>query len=661
MKKSKLLLAIPFLALSVAGMAACTATQPVNPEPTPGPAPVEKTLASIAAVASKTEYEVGEKFDKSTLTVTATYSNGTSAVVTNYTTDAPEVISEAVKVTVSYTEGGVTKTSAINITIKEAPAERVLKEIKVNTEAHREFEVGAEFEREEILAVYDDGTELVVTDKCEFTGYIMETQGDYTVTVEYTEGEVKKETSYGISVKEAKEKSSLQTAYEAAMALQRKEDHTDKETFSGIVTGTQGNTFFLQDGEYAIQMYNNLGISSEIAVGKKVTVKSHLCNYNMTGNIESWSDKDHSETAVEFVSAEDGTPETPIKVESKEELDGQKINMLVETAPLTVKSVIAKYSEGKSGSDGKLDVYFDNESESFTLILSKYSTNASAAALFNDMIVGDTFSVDKAVVSFFDNKQVSMLDDTIISKSSKTIASVESADTYPVEVEVGSTIDPSKVILNILFSDGTKGKMAATDVVCDTSAVAEGVTATASIKDVSGTAEFKVNVISSGEEVVQTVEIKGLAGTDVGYKPNTEVQIENVGKLVFHRFNSSTGAIGGNKSVIAKSDSADTSNTNFHVFNNEALTKKLKKVEIVTSATGTAGFKDNLYLVYGSENQGDVDAIPTSGFVSGEDETKKITFDLSGVSQFAYFKICANKAFTSGTVTGVSITFTLSD
>lgn len=84
------------------------------------------TLESIAITSEPTKktYTVGDTLDLSGLVVTAAYSDGSSAPVTNYTA-APDNGSTlntegTVSVTVSYTEGDITKTAAFDVQVNAA-------------------------------------------------------------------------------------------------------------------------------------------------------------------------------------------------------------------------------------------------------------------------------------------------------------------------------------------------------------------------------------------------------------------------------------------------------------------------------------------------------------------------------------------------------------
>lgn len=71
---------------------------------------------AITKAPTKTAYASGADFDPTGMVVTATYSNGSTAAVTGYTF-APEEITQAGDVTITYVENGVTKTAKQAVTI----------------------------------------------------------------------------------------------------------------------------------------------------------------------------------------------------------------------------------------------------------------------------------------------------------------------------------------------------------------------------------------------------------------------------------------------------------------------------------------------------------------------------------------------------------------
>ena len=87
---------------------------------------VSEHLSSITATKTKTEYTVNDTLNIDDITVTANYSDGSSSVVSGWTSNVSDVdmASEGTKtLTISYTENEITKTASINITISAATPE----------------------------------------------------------------------------------------------------------------------------------------------------------------------------------------------------------------------------------------------------------------------------------------------------------------------------------------------------------------------------------------------------------------------------------------------------------------------------------------------------------------------------------------------------------
>ncbi len=87
------------------------------------------TLNSIEASVAYVEYFAGDAFDPSTVTVDATYGDGSVRTVTGWTTDAPDVLSAGeVTITVTYTEGGKSASTSFALTVAEKDHEHVFGE-----------------------------------------------------------------------------------------------------------------------------------------------------------------------------------------------------------------------------------------------------------------------------------------------------------------------------------------------------------------------------------------------------------------------------------------------------------------------------------------------------------------------------------------------------
>ena len=174
----------------------------------------EKTLTGITVTGqpSKTEYEVGDKFDPSGIEVTATYSDGDTKVLgadAEGLTFSPEEFTEAgpQTVTVLYTVGNVTQTASVNVTVSEkAEAPAVLTGIEITTQPSKtEYEVGDAFDPEGMVvtASYDkEDPKEVALNKLTFTPEVFSEAGDQTVTVSYTENGVTKEAELQVTVTE---------------------------------------------------------------------------------------------------------------------------------------------------------------------------------------------------------------------------------------------------------------------------------------------------------------------------------------------------------------------------------------------------------------------------------------------------------------------------
>jgi hypothetical protein len=84
----------------------------------------DRYLESIAVTTEPTdkEYTAGQSFDPTGMVVTATYDDNTTAVVTSLCTYSPSPLTEGLtQVTVSYTEGTITKTTTVTGLVVTAP------------------------------------------------------------------------------------------------------------------------------------------------------------------------------------------------------------------------------------------------------------------------------------------------------------------------------------------------------------------------------------------------------------------------------------------------------------------------------------------------------------------------------------------------------------
>lgn len=99
----------------------------------------DTSLRSIAAASSKNQFLTGSKVNAKNITVTAFYANGTSKKVTGFTSNAAKLNTTKAgtkTLTVTYTEGNVTKSTTIPVVIVEKPVK--VKNLKVTVKASKD-------------------------------------------------------------------------------------------------------------------------------------------------------------------------------------------------------------------------------------------------------------------------------------------------------------------------------------------------------------------------------------------------------------------------------------------------------------------------------------------------------------------------------------------
>ena len=159
-----------------------------------------RVLSSIAITTAptKTAYKYGEIFNPSGMVVTAHYTDGQSRTVTGYTFSPDTALGMSnTTITISYTEGDVTKTTTQAITVA-----KVLDRIAVTTPPSRtSYFSGESFSTSGMVvtAYYTDDSSAAVS------GYTYSptgalAAGNKTITISYSEGGVTKTTTQAITV-----------------------------------------------------------------------------------------------------------------------------------------------------------------------------------------------------------------------------------------------------------------------------------------------------------------------------------------------------------------------------------------------------------------------------------------------------------------------------
>lgn len=156
----------------------------------------QKVLQSITLSGYTTTFNVGNTFSYGG-TVTALYSDGTTADVTANTTFSGYNMSSAgtQTVTASYTEAGVTQTATYSITVYKVLSSIALSGQTTSLNRGATFSFGGT-----VTATYNDGSTANVTSSTTFSGYNMSKSGTYTVTASYTYRSVTKTATYTLTV-----------------------------------------------------------------------------------------------------------------------------------------------------------------------------------------------------------------------------------------------------------------------------------------------------------------------------------------------------------------------------------------------------------------------------------------------------------------------------
>lgn len=162
---------------------------------------VELSSIAVTSQPSKKDYFNGDYFDPTDMVVTATYSNSSTANVTSSCTYSPSPLTTGTtSVTVSYSEGGITKTTSVTGISVTIP--KTLNSISVSGSPTKSlYYAGESFDPTGITvtAHYADSTTANVTDLCTYSPDPL-TAGTTSVTVSYTEVTTKTTSVSGLTV-----------------------------------------------------------------------------------------------------------------------------------------------------------------------------------------------------------------------------------------------------------------------------------------------------------------------------------------------------------------------------------------------------------------------------------------------------------------------------
>lgn len=150
--------------------------------------PIEKTLSSLSKTGTltKKDYVVGESFDPTGLTITASYSDDTSENVTQSVTWSSLNVGDT-SVTGSYSYEGTTKTITISgLTVKEIEGKQV-GIVVVKNPNKVVYNIGDVFELDgiKVISIFDNGKSVEVTDEIKIGYPNLTTAGTKLVNVSY--------------------------------------------------------------------------------------------------------------------------------------------------------------------------------------------------------------------------------------------------------------------------------------------------------------------------------------------------------------------------------------------------------------------------------------------------------------------------------------------
>ena len=160
---------------------------------------VDATLTGITVYYPEARIFVGEQIDPAKVEVTASFSDGTSARVTDFVLsdyDSSQV-DVNLKITVSYTLREVTQTATFTVYVSPSVT---LDRIDVNYTGAT-LPVGMRLDKTllTVTAYYSDGTHQIVTDYT-LSGDIFDDVGEYPVTVTYTRADVTVQQTFNVTV-----------------------------------------------------------------------------------------------------------------------------------------------------------------------------------------------------------------------------------------------------------------------------------------------------------------------------------------------------------------------------------------------------------------------------------------------------------------------------
>ena len=207
---------------------------------------IKLTGITITTPPSKTTYTAGETFDPAGMVVQATYSNGATLQATGYAYSPSTALTDGTtKVTIVYTEGGVSASAEQAITVVHR-----LDSIAVTTQPSKTvYEYGDSFQSAGMVvrATYSDGATANVTGYT-YSPTALNTVGTQTITVSYTERGITKTTTLSVTVERKSiatvpSQSGTLTYTGSAQSPSWSNYNSAQMTLGGVTSGTNAGSY----------------------------------------------------------------------------------------------------------------------------------------------------------------------------------------------------------------------------------------------------------------------------------------------------------------------------------------------------------------------------------------------------------------------------------
>lgn len=483
MKKTRLFICMILVALSAMfAIVGCTTEEG------------EKTLESLTVTTNPTKvvYEEGEKFDKTGMVVTASFSDQTKNAVTDYTVSPSGGLKTSdTKIIVSYTYEGVTKTAEVVVTVN---VKKILESVKVATQPSKTtYYAGEVFDASgmKIVAKYSDGTDKEVLDY-DYPKTALE-EGTTKVTITY-QG---KTAEVAVTVL-AKGKTTKFEAEDERVKRMGGAINTDAGSGGKNVGGLNNEatlTFWLDsDAEEVVRLA--VAISSEQAGGGNLTKTfDKLFSFTLNDSVVDTSSlvvapvSDSAKTSGDYndfrevlinVTLVKGHNKLVFASATDEngEYHGTNFDYIAVTSITSVDWSPAPTLSSITVSGAKTD-YFANQNFSTEgmVVTAKYSYGEDKIVTGYSVTPEVLFAGTTDVIVSYAENGVTVTAEVSVTVSEKSVTAISVAGEYKTEYYEYDTFDPTGMIVTFVYNDGSEATAKSEEYSFDKSPFSAGTTA----------------------------------------------------------------------------------------------------------------------------------------------------------------------------------------